>query len=564
MENKEFLSIVSGEIEKLEQELQNASARVEFLEKLNSSDEELQKAKYQLELVKAKIDSVSGYVVAPAYARIAAASDIEIEEYKKSKIAKLELEIQKIESKKQQEKEKLVQLKAEAEQLEVQYASLNGTERDDVIRRAQELYAKIKKYSEEEIFTKLEQKIAEIRKKQEEIKSMSSERVKVSLYPRGFSSPEYYYNSQADGWNREYREESLAANEILASVASDPEKEQQIYNLISAYNKITEEQEEQMATIKIDKVYYRRLPESLKKKIGESWCEHWTSWNDTMKVIDNYQYYFKWHTSFVLKEATEENLTKLADERYLGPGGLEYDLDFIKKHKGHYVSNNYSYRVPNPVPFVFYEDLIRLIEYKKSAKKSELQELNVKIQELQRMYREQIIQFYEYCRTFYASGTRPTEEETLPGFRFNSLDDLKRSIKEFEEYVHDVEISIDNCKMAIQKAQTEVEQIRQSYEPQKNEIVQQMIAIGGEKFKEFPTYAKYYTSIRHRDFTSANAFVFQKEIMDKVQQEAQNQAYLAETEIGKGITVEQLLQMEQQGMIDESINQGIEESSPKR
>ena len=56
-------------------------------------------------------------------------------------------------------------------------------------------------------------------------------------------------------------------------------------------------------------------------------------------------------------------------------------------------------------------------------------------------------------------------------------------------------------------------------------------------------------------------YVYQKDVVDRVQQEAQNQADIREAEL-RGITIKQLLQMRQeaQAMVDESIIEANEES----
>ena len=83
MTKEEFTSMLNTELESLEKEYQLATQRVGFFRTVNFRDKEFQEAEYQLKMVRQKVEALRSLVTLPAYARIQAMSDAEIEEYKK-------------------------------------------------------------------------------------------------------------------------------------------------------------------------------------------------------------------------------------------------------------------------------------------------------------------------------------------------------------------------------------------------------------------------------------------------------------------------------------------------
>ena len=183
MTKDEFLSMLSEELENLEEERKAAIQRANYLEMTSLFDED-KTARYQVTLIQKKISTLKDFLHLPAYARIQAMSDIEVEEYKKEKVEELELEIKEIESRKEQAKAKSFQLRAEQEQLMNQFESLSGIERDRAIDRGVQLSIEINRYdvkSDWGVFASLDKEIEEIRKQQEQIKAMISQDVKQQL-----------------------------------------------------------------------------------------------------------------------------------------------------------------------------------------------------------------------------------------------------------------------------------------------------------------------------------------------------------------------------------------------
>ena len=100
MTKDEFVSMINSELESLKKEYESAKKKVEYFRTvtvntiLESRDYEV--AKYELTMVREKMRVLNRIISLPAYARIQAMSDIEIEEYKKERAEELELKIKEL------------------------------------------------------------------------------------------------------------------------------------------------------------------------------------------------------------------------------------------------------------------------------------------------------------------------------------------------------------------------------------------------------------------------------------------------------------------------------------
>ena len=168
MTKEEFTSMLNTELESLKKEYQLARQRVEYFVEVKPTGKEFQEAVYQLKIVCQKGKALQSLVTLPAYSRIQAMSDAEIEEYKESKIEELELKIREIQAREEQAKAKLSQLKAEQEQLIAQFGNLSGNEREMVIYRGRQLTEEISRYDVNNrwgVFAKLKTQIEKARKR---------------------------------------------------------------------------------------------------------------------------------------------------------------------------------------------------------------------------------------------------------------------------------------------------------------------------------------------------------------------------------------------------------------
>lgn len=547
MTKDEFLSMLSGELENLEKDYRTAIQRVDYFRQVNSRGKEYQEAEYQLKLVQQKINVLRRIVALPAYARIQAMSDAEIEEYKKDKVEELELRIKEIESREEQAKAKLSQLKAEQEQLMAQFGSLSGSERDRAIYRGQQLSTEISRYDVNNqwgVFASLKRKIEEVRKLQEQIKAVTSQEIKQQL---SSEIKESHDLAQTVEWTRNPID---ASTELEASVASDPEKAQQMAILLTYYRRLSDEQSQ----IRCRMYLGYGLPKGLEKRLTEYSYYYNSRTNEVnnpdklMEIVQEFEGSFEQAKASFNEQFTEQKLSKLVGREY-GMDSSEVDMGFLQQHTDKLGDGELEHLQS----LVEQRNKLSKKIFKTRDTKWEIENLNNRIKQEQSKIYKEIIGWYE------------SQSEDLLGIsygvQFYSLEALQDSLKRCKEDIGRSEQAINKVKEKIQKAKAEMEQQRQSYETRKTETAQQIRALGGEKHKETDIpYSSDRYDYNLAQIANAQNRIYQRNVVDRVQQEAQNQADIREAEL-RGITVEQLLQMRQQAqaMVDESMVENVEE-----
>jgi hypothetical protein len=547
MTKEEFLSMLNTELENLEKDYQTARQRVEYFRAVNSRGKEFQEAEYQLKMVQQKVNALRRLVTLPAYARIQAMSDAEIEEYKKGKIKELELKIKEIQAREEQEKAKLSQLKAEQDQLMAQFGSLSRSERDRAIYRGQQLTAEISRYDVNNqwgVFAEIKREIDEVRKQQEQIKAMTSQEIKQQL---SSEMKESHDLAQTIEWTRNPID---ASTELEASVASDPEKAQQMANLLTYYGRLSDEQSQ----IKGRMYLAYGLPKVLEKKLTEYSYYYISRTNEVhnpdklMESVQEFEGSFEQAKASFNEQFTEQKLSKLVGREY-GMDSSEVDMGFLQQHTDKLGDGELDHLQS----LVEQRNKLSKKIFKTRDTKWEIENLNNRIKQEQSKIYKEIIGWYE------------SQSKDLLGIsygvQFYSLEALQDSLKRCKEDIGRSEQAITEVKERIQKAKAEMEQQKQSYETRKTETAQQIRALGGERHKETDIpYASERADYNLNQIANAQNRVYQRDVVDRVQQEAQNQADVREAEL-RGITVEQLLQMRQQAqaMVDESMVETAEE-----
>ncbi len=548
MTKEEFLSMLNTELENLEKDYQLVRQKVEYFREVNFGGKEFQEAEYQLKMVLQKINALQRLVTLPAYARIQAMSDAEIEDYKKGKIEELELKIKEIQARKKQEKAKLSQLKAEQDQLMAQFGSLSGSERDRAIYRGQQLNAEISRYDVNNqwgVFATIKREIDEVRKQQEQIKAMTSQEIKQQL---SSEIKESYNLAQTVEWTRKPID---ASTELEASVASDPEKAQKMANLLTYYRRLSDEQSQIKGRMNL----VCRLPKVLENRLTENSYYYNSRTNEVnnpdklMEIVQEFEGSFEQAKTSFNEQFTEQKLSKLVGREY-GMDSSKVDMGFLQQHTDKLGNGEL--------------DLLQsLIEQRNKLSKKILKTKDTKweIENLNNRIKQEQSRIYKEIIGWYESQSKGLLGISY-GVQFYSLEALQDSLKRCKEDIGRSEQAITELKENIQKVKAEIEQQKQNYETRKTETARQIRALGGEKHKETDIpYASDRAEYNLDHIASAQTRVYQRDVVDRVQQEAQNQADIREAEL-RGITVEQLLQMRQQtqAMVEtaeEEVSHGI-------
>lgn len=538
MTKEEFLSMLNSELENLEKDYKTAIQRADYFRMVDSRGTEFQEADYQLNIVQAKINALRNLVNLPAYARIQAMSDVEIEEYKKGKTEELELKVKEFQAREEQEKAKLSQLKAEQDQLVAQFGSLSGSERDSAIYRGQQLTEEIRRYDVNNkwgVFADIKSKIDEVRKQQEEIQTMTSQAIKQQL---SSEMKESFELAQAIERTRKPID---ASTELSASVASDPKKARQMANLLAFYSSLSD-----ASQIK-GRLY---LPYDL-PKVLEIRFEHNYHYNsrthevdnpdDLMELVQEFEKEFEQAKTSFSEQFTEQKLSKLVGHEF-GIISSEVDMEFLQQH----TDKIYDGELALLQSLVEQRNELSKKIFKTRDTKREIESLNDQIIRKQDDIYEEIVGWYKIqSKDFFGIflGIKAS-------VAFNNLEALQDSLKRCKEDIVYSEQAITKVKERIQEEKAKMEQQRQSNEARKAEIAQQIRALGGEEHKETDIpYASDRADYNLEDIVRGQGIVYHRDVINRVQQEAQNQADIREAEL-RGITVEQLLQMRQQAMVE--------------
>lgn len=517
MTNDEFLSMLNSEFENLEKEYQSAKQKAEGTSRFNPEYEEYQ---YQFMIVEEKFNALKKLASLPAYARIQAMSDIEIEEYKKDKVEEL----------------------------------------DSIIKENQQRIEELHhNWGQAPALKKMNEELEE---KQKEIKAMTSEETKKVL---SYKIKDSYNLAQ----EIEKCEKTIDKfTELQASMTHDNVEKSKIYDMAklwTKYKNICEEQKKAETDIII---IDPRLPDGLKRKIaGEGLHIRKETEKDLIyKYNNNYNFChldrlmeivqkfeegpFKQQKEFFNSQCTEKKLLNLASKREwptkANPVEAKVDMEFLQQHADKLEDDDLS----NLQSLVEKRNKLSRKIFKNKITKSELQHLNEAVAyERERIYRD--IMFW-YDHQWYDEGKLSPihfPDDYYKGILYGSFDlrginildinELKKELKSSKEEIVQSEQLIKKLKEKIQEEKARQENLKQKYESEKAEVAQQIRTLAGEKYKETnihfePVYG-HDSSNSLRDFAEAQGKIYEKEIIDKVQREAKKQADIRENEL-KGIS----------------------------
>ena len=535
MTKDEFLKMLDGELDKLEKEAQVFKKQVDFFGEIDWSSDEYRNACYQYNLVQRKIIILRKLLTLPAYSRIQAMSDVEIEEYKKEKIEELELKISEIESKKRLAEEEVVSLRNEQEALAAQFDGLTGGERIRAINRGKEISLKISEYKYSGS-KKFDFDIENIKKEQEQIKLRTSEEIKQSLCSELKSE-----------WNLpliiEQSKDFLDASTLLmASVASEPEKARKMAGLLARYTSLSNDQTRAESAISFVSNLPHELEELLREKCNYRHGIFETRFHDELlRIVEEYEKSFEKEKTLFMEQFTEQKLIKLIGKHSnsydnsddnVKNGNVEVDMEFLNLHGDKLLNSEQLSKLQNNIDSR--KKLSKKL-IKTGFTKDEIKLLGISINQDQAAIYSQIVNWY---------NSKCVE---LFGYRYsiysNSENELKSTLEQMKVFFDKQQQAIKEMKEIIQQSKVEKDKKVENYNIQKEDVAKEIRELAGEGHEKTPIPSYSDKSERNlNNITDASGRVFQNEVIDSVQREAQNQADIEEARL-KGITVEELLQM---------------------
>ncbi len=539
MTKEEFAKIVEREIEKLQSELATARQRVEFF-RLTSNNygqgKEYQEAQYQYQHIQAKINFIQRFVSLPAYARVLAMSDLEVEEYKQEKIEELDIKIKEVEAKVQEATTKLAQLKAEQESLIAKLGTLSGQERQQAIYRGQQINNEIMSYTADNvwgIFAKLQNEIEALKKQQEDIRTKTPQEIKAEI------AAELKTNGLVD--NLKFAQKPLEEDkELEAAIAGDPEKAQRVANLLAYRRKLIDDKTGVKGFLHIP----YGIPKALEHQLtGSTWIydashQQIRDQEKIEELISQFEGVFEKSKQQFMSQFTETKMAKLVGKEY-AQFGAEVDLEFLQLHNDKIADGELS-RLES---IVEQRDKLSKKLFKTKTVKDEIAALNRRIAKLQEAIYKEILGWYQ-------SQSRELTGRNY-GMSFYSMESLREDIERAKQDITRAEQSIADLKERVKEAKEKAEKQRQSYDDRIKEAEEQIRTIAGPQFREAKLpYGSDRAEYNLTEIQNAAGIKAQAELVAKVEQEAQNQADIKEAEL-RGITLEELIEMRKQGVIEQ-------------
>lgn len=503
MTKEEFLKMVDVVLDQIFKEKNKSLSRVEYYKSVNPNGTEFATANYQYLVACKKLDLFRSLIGLPAYARIQAMSDGEIEEYKKDKINDIKLDGITIAAEIEKLKKDIQALKDQHEELITHFVELEMEKRNSAINEGKKIQFDIQ--SKEFKLNELELKLTKLKSQQEEISQMSSDDVKkqlISKIANGYQLDSIISNSS----------EISSSRALMAAVGKEPEKAMKMAQLMT--NLVYTEKKSKDIFEYLDLGY--DLPSRFRHLIESDYVYNRGNIANTSRFFEIYQSFME-----QFEKESEAFSNQFTKEKISGLVGKEYnylsetvDFEFLKLH-----SDKLS---PGQLEELQADVLKRDKLSKKIIKtrevKRDIEDLNRKISMVQKSIYQKIIDWY---RAYNVSDILRVDSYLF----LNDSDKVMKQLAEFPQQIQKSRDALLAFKTRLENVQTNLDYRRKQHTEQVNEIKQQIRAMGGKDFVEADIpFAHERTDDNLSSIASATAFMERKPFIGQVLDEAQNQA----------------------------------------
>ena len=505
MTKEEFLSIVTKELEELKKELARAEQDYKIsntiVEKSNNPDLNAQEAKNadeairRIKVIKSKIAVLEKIVGIPAYIRIQAATDSEIEDYRQHKLSKLTEEIE-------LENKTLEGLKKDLEENKKKYKDLRNTiASEDLIN--DEITERLGAISTEEIKIKekisiCENRIKALTKEKEKLSKKECNEIRQDLCSRLANK-----ESITIEINNYDKKKITPLTELFAALAisfEDKKKAEKILEILDEYrnqiNKVNRE------TCYIDT---RGFPYFITDYVGEANYEA-RLWN--LDEADERIAYVKNHYNddekIIREHFTREKLQGLATVDYDSP---DVDFDFLNLHK-----DKFSDEELNKLRMLVQERNkmgIFTSKDKKHSKEIEIRVLKEKIYSKIKAWYANLSDTVYTDNTVYTDKTGHISFIFISTIRLFKQETFEDEMKKIEDKLYYNKTKIDEFKEYLTQQRKTLMSKQAPYKQKKQELILELRKLAPD-FKTEEDLVKYF------DKFLGNGFIGPKDIVSAI------------------------------------------------
>ncbi len=539
-----FVTIISTEVEKLQQQEKELTNKVQFLEKTGATPKEIEAAKYELSVVVKKLYRIRNLVGIEAVARIRSMSDVELEAYKKDQVEYHELLIVRIKSEIASQEAEKKELNEELEEL-----AKKGDLSEEAVKKGKLLREKLTDLEISIVDTKARLELEE--RVLQEMKEWTLERVRADLMPQN-----------APNQNIDDLIQIGQADLGVAEIGEDYEKAEKLAGLRRSYLY----QQSELRQAGIQRTYIiNKLPKTIQSLLADTlgdksdistFCIKVSDPKRLIELLNKARAFFNEQKRIFEEEYTLENLEPLVGKNNINNITADVDFEYLEKYE-ELIGKDSLEQLRS---FVKERDLLSRKLFKTSRVKSDIAVLDSDIRMCQFKMYEKIIKYYESKFNFnYFKGDFIYERS----LDFSSKKNLVSSLESIAAIVEQVEQEYDNIQEEALKHQQALDEKKKEISEKMENIVQQIKELTGRE-------EKYVYSGQNQLDNIANetSLGYQTQVLQTVKEEAQKQSDEKEAEL-RSITLAQLYEMrkqlteqKQEEPVQEEPIQEVEEDKP--
>lgn len=545
MTRDEFLSIVDTELDRLDQEYKELKNKEAYYVEIAPYGKDLIDVRHRMKLVSSKKKAIEQLIGLPAYARIQAMSDIEIQAHKEVMISEANEEIAAVDERIIIARSEKARLSVEKDGILRRFSEFFGAEKKFAIDRAKDIEIELAKYDENNprsLISEFIRNREELVKKLEKIRNLSNQEI-IDMVASSFKN----YDRIPSKVNSITSNPVSRADIALAEATEDPQKAREIAGLFTVKGR---------RAAGVEKIYTNfylpiKTPFLLESKLKK---ETWDYDHDEKKiyhpdkVMEKVQVYKEDFEKLKVTFDTEFTVEKLRP--LIRPGKTpiteELSVDFFRSHKGKVDEESLNQLERLTIK----RDELKRRFIKTNKVKDEIEELSYQILQLQIKIRGWIEGWY-LTQRLQMLGIEKSIEFDGYGSVDHYIESAKWDIKQ-------TEAAIEELEQRLLRAKDNIDKVIAANQATRDEADNKVKEIAGIPDVEGPII-KYPSS--NPEVNLDNLYynaqrVAQQDLYDRVQAEAKNQADEAEAQL-RGMTVEDLLELRKQ-----LLEQQLKEESP--
>ena len=473
MSKDEFLTIISREIDALEESLNYINSEIQYAKDMKRNDDIIDRLYYQKEEITDKIISIRDLINYPIYVRVRNMSDEELKRYKKDKDNEFELAIQDTDDKLGKANERFTQIKKQEEKLIGRYGRMSDEERGNALVEGKKIDSD--SLAVLQIVESLSKQLDTLKEGKKMNQDMDIEQLRVFIASKikGYSSCEFYYGINPNSMDN-----------LFAIIGKDYDKSCKVAECVRKYENILkkidiEKRNESVAIY--SKIYSYSIPSELMNRLkeyvdGDAKVKDLTKISEVKDIIRECEEIFnkekkKIFDQFTLEKTSMIQVVNFYDKICDNLSFLEYHFDKLNIDD-----------INNLVLLVKKKKKLSKKIFKTRSTLNSIDDIDKRIRDAQKIIRTKLISWYS---------------EFLGGFEFiDYLSDVRDRIFDYDNSKYKYELEniagritaytkgFEYTNSMIKKQEEIINKIEEKYATLKIGVIKELYEITGVEFSE--------------------------------------------------------------------------------